>query len=84
MSVPGILMQLAKNNPMTAKAKQMMDMVRTAQNPNAMLNQLMQRNPQIKQVMDVVNQYGGDPDKAFRAVAEQHGINPQDIMDMLK
>ena len=64
--------------------KQMMSMIRTAQNPMAALNQLAQNNPQVKQVMDIINQNGGDPDRAFRTVAEKNGINPQDIYDMLK
>lgn len=62
----------------------MIGMVKAAQNPQAMLNQLMMNNPNMKQVMDIVNQYGGDSMKAFYAVAEQNGINPQDILDMLK
>ena len=44
----------------------------------------MMNNPQMKQVMDVVNQYGGDPQKAFYAIAEQQGVNPQEILNMLK
>lgn len=62
----------------------MIGMVKAAQNPQAMLNQLMMSNQNMKQVMDIVNQYGGDSMKAFYAVAEQNGINPQDILDMLK
>ena len=78
------LLQLARSNPMMQQIKQMMGMIRTAQNPQAMLNQMMMNNPQMKQVMDIVNQYGGDADKAFRATAEQYGVNPQDILDMFK
>ena len=64
--------------------KQMISMVKGAQNPQAMLNQIMMSNPRMKQVMEIVNQYGGDPDKAFQAVAQQNGINPQEIMNMLR
>ena len=49
-----------------------------------LLNQIMQTNPALGQVMDIVKQYGGDANKAFYAVAEQNGINPQDILNMLK
>lgn len=62
----------------------MMSMVNAAQNPQAMLNQLAQSNPQLKQVMDIVSQYGGDADKAFMEIAKQKGINPQDILNMFK
>ena len=84
MAMPGILAQLARSNPMMSQIKQMMNIVKSAQNPQAMLNQMMMNNPNMKQVMDIVNQYGGSPEKAFYAVAEQKGINPQDILDMMK
>lgn len=84
MAIPGILMQLARNNPATGKVKQMMGMVKAAQNPQAMINQLMMNNPQMKQAMEIVNKYNGDANKAFCELAQQNGINPQDIMDMLR
>ena len=84
MAIPGILMQLARNNPMIGQVKQMMGMLKTAQNPQAMLNQMMMNNPKLKEVMDLVNQYGGDPNKALEEVSKQYGIAPQDIYDLLK
>ena len=82
--MPNPLMQLAKSSPMMGQIKQMMGMLRTAQNPNAMLNQMVMNNPQIKQVMDIVQQYGGDPMRAFYAVAEQKGVDPNEILNMLR
>lgn len=84
MAMPVILQQLAKSNPMMQKVKQMMGMVSNSQNPQAMLNQMISGNPNLKQVMDFIQQNGGDPQKAFYALAEQKGINPQDVLDMLK
>ena len=84
MAMPGILQQLARSSPMMGQIKQMMGAVRMAQNPQAALNQMLMSNPQMKQVMDIVGQYGGDADKAFRSIAEQNGINPQEIMNMLR
>ena len=49
-----------------------------------MLNQLAMTNPQLKQVMDIVGKYGGDPDRAFRETARQMGIDPDEIVGMLK
>lgn len=34
--------------------------------------------------MEIVRQYGGDADKAFYALAEQKGIDPNEILDLLK
>ena len=84
MAMPGILQQIARANPMMQKVKQMMNMVNGAQNPQMMLNQLFTNNPQFKQVMDLIQSAGGDPQKAFYDLAQQKGINPQDVLDMLK
>ena len=64
--------------------KQMMNMVKAAKNPQAALNMLAMNNPQMKQVMDIVEQHGGDSMAAFRATAEQMGVNPDEILGMLK
>lgn len=84
MAMPGILQQIAKASPMMQKVKQMMGIVNGSQNPQALLNQMMTNNPQLKQVMDYVQQSGGDPKTAFYSMADKMGVNPQDILDMLK
>ena len=84
MALPGILQQLAMANPMTGQIKQMMSMLQSAQNPQAMLNQMMQNNPQMQQAMKLINQYGGDAKKAFYSLAQERGIDPQEILKMLK
>lgn len=45
-----------------------------------MVEQIMRSNPQIRQVID---QYG-DAQTAFYKLAEQQGINPNDVLNMLK
>ena len=64
--------------------RQMMSMVRTAQNPQEALNMLATRYPELKQVMDIVQKHGGDPMVALRKEAEAAGISPDEIMGMLK
>lgn len=64
--------------------KQMMNMVRSAGNPMAMLQNMAQTNPQLKQVMDVVNTSGGDPKKAFYKMAKEKGVNPEQVLSMLR
>ena len=84
--IPPILQQLGKSNmmQMLQPVKRMMDMVRTAQNPQLMLNQLAMKNPLLKQAMDITQQYGGDSGKALQETAKQMGIDPNEIMNMLK
>ena len=84
MAMPGILQQLAKSSPMMGKIKQMMNMVGGAQDPNMMIRQLVNTNPQMKQVMEVINNAGGDPRRAFYELAQQKGVDPQEILDMMK
>lgn len=84
MAIPGILQQLAKSNPMMEKVKQMMSMVKASQNPQAMLNQLMMSNPNLKQAMDIIQESGGSPATAFYSMADKLGVDPQEIIDMMK
>lgn len=60
------------------------NMVRNSNNPTLMLQSLAQSNPQVKGVMDLVQQYGGDPRTAFYELAKQKGIDPNQILGMLK
>ena len=84
--MPVILQQLGRGQMVqtAAKIKQMMGMVKSAANPQQALNMLAMNNPQMKQVMNIVEQYGGDSMKAFRAVAEECGMDPEQILGMLK
>ena len=86
MAIPAILQQLGRNqmSQTLGPIKQMMSMVRSAGNPQAMLNQLAMNNPQLRQVMEIVQKHGGDPMAAFRAEAEARGVDPEEILGMLR
>ena len=71
-------------SPMAAQIKQMMNTVKMAANPQDMMNQMMMNNPQMKQAMEIVDKYGGDSMKAFLGEAKRMGVDPQEILDMLK
>ena len=64
--------------------KQMMNMVQNAGNPQAMLMNMAQSNPQLKQVMDIVNNSGGDPKAAFYKMAQEKGVDPDSVLNMLR
>ena len=80
------MLQALKNQPSNnlSQIKSMMNMVKSAGNPQAMLQTLIQNNPQMGQVMTLINQSGGDPKAAFYKLAQEKGIDPQQILDMLK
>lgn len=44
------------------------------------VNQAIQNNPQMKQVMDYINQNGGDPKTAFYKLAQEKGVDPNEII----
>lgn len=80
------MLQALRSQPANnlSQIKNMMNMIRSARNPQAMLQSMMQNNPQMRQVMDLINQSGGDPKAAFYKLAQEKGIDPQQILDMLK
>ena len=44
---------------------------------------MMGNSPQMKQVMDIVQQHEGDAMAAFRAMAEENGLDPDEILSMI-
>ena len=86
MAIPAILQQLGKNqmNQAAGPIKQMMNMVKSAKDPMAALNMLAMKNPQLREVMDIVQQYGGDSMAALRGEAAKIGLDPNEILGMLK
>lgn len=72
------------NNPAIMQAKNALNMLKSAKNPEMFLQNMMSQNPQVKQAMDYVNANGGDAQKAFYSLAKQKGIDPEQILNMLK
>lgn len=65
-----------------AQLKEMMQMLNSAQNPQAALNMLAQKNPQMAQVMSLV--HGKNPQEVFYAMCQQKGVNPEEILSQLR
>ena len=63
--------------------KNMLNMARNAGNPQAMLSQMMKNNPNYNQAMKIIEENGGDAKAAFYNLAQQNGVNPDDILSML-
>ena len=72
-----MLAMLTKNSPIGRT----INMVKTAANPNAMVQQLLQQNPQVQQI---IQQYGGDAQKAFYGMAQQMGVDPEQILSQIR
>ena len=55
--------------------------VQKAANPNNMMLNLMQRNPRIKEALNLVQQNGGNPKEVFYKLAKQKGVDPNSILN---
>ena len=79
-----LLSLLGRANPAMQTLKQMIGMARAAKNPMAAINQMAGQNPQMQQVLQVVQQNGGDAKTAFYNLAQQRGVNPEDVLNELR
>lgn len=58
--------------------------VRNSPNPNQMMQTLLSNDPRFIEVMNYINQNGGDAKSAFYNMAAQKGIDPNSILNQLK
>lgn len=83
-----MLQQLRQAQPQTGpnldKIKSLFRVAQNAGNPAAMLQTMLSQNPQMRQAFDFVNQSGGDPQKAFYALAKQKGVDPEEVLSALR
>ena len=63
---------------------QMLNFYKSARNPQDALNRMMQNNPRMKQVMDYINENGGDAQAAFYKMAKEKGVDPNEILSQLR
>ena len=64
--------------------KQMMNLFRNANNPQQLLTNMAKQNPQIQNIMNIVQNTGKSPKDLFYQMAQQKGVNPDDILNALK
>ena len=57
--------------------------VRYARNPQAMLEQYARTNKNVREVMDMVDRCG-DPKTAFYQLASAKGVDPESILSMIR
>ena len=49
-----------------------------------LLQSMIQSNPQMQNVMNYINQNGGDPKAAFYNLAKQKGVDPEQVLNILR
>ena len=75
--------QLQQMLPAINRAKQLISVVRSTGNLPAVLQQAIQTNPQAQQAMQML-QSGGDITGMISALAQQRGIDPNELIKMLE
>ena len=67
------------------QAKSLLNQFRSGPNMQFALNNFCMNNPQIRNVMNYVqNEYKGDAKQAFYAYANKIGINPDEFIQQLQ
>lgn len=64
--------------------KNLFNSINNSKNPQQMLNNLAKSNPQLKSVLDLVQNSKMSPKDLFYFMAKQKGINPEDILKQLR
>lgn len=76
-----LFQQLNPTRPLPNNIKQMISTIKGIQNPQAMLTQMAQQNPQLGAILKASN---GNYEQAFKSMAKQMNVNPDEIINMLK
>ena len=75
------MLQMMQSQGNLAKARQLINSIKSMRNPQSMVMNAINQNPEIKSFVDAS---GGDYKKAFYAMAQQKGVNPDDILNLMK
>lgn len=70
------------NPQMLQQIKQMMNVVKTMQNPQQALQQMIGQNPQMSAVMQMCQ--GKDPKEVFYAECKKRGVDPESVLSQLR
>lgn len=63
-------------------AKRMMGMLRAVKDPQQAIMTVAQQNPQLNAVMQMCQ--GRNPQDVFYEECQKHGVNPDDVMALLR
>ena len=75
-----------RNHSSTAnpRVQQMINLLKGSKNPMQALQSLATTNPQIQSVLNLVRTSKMSPKDLFFRMAQQYGVDPNTIIDMLK
>lgn len=76
--------QTSRLNLNLEKIKQAAQLTNAMKNPSSALSSIVQQNPLVQQANQIAARYGGDYDKAFLAVCQENGIDPNTLAQEIK
>ena len=79
-----ILNKIGIANQGIQRIRQAYQMAKVMSSPEEAIKQVAQENPQMLQVIEMVKNNGGDAKSLFYSLAEEKGVNPDDVLNMLK
>lgn len=66
-------------------ANNIFSFLKMTQDPSTMLQKLMaSRDPRLTQLMNMINQSGGDPEKLARKILAERGIDADQLISQLR
>ena len=77
-------LQGASSIPNLNKIKQMMNLFKGANNPQQLLANMLSQSPQMRDVVQLVNNSGKTPKDVFYELARQKGVDPNEILRQLQ
>lgn len=73
--------QQLQNNP---AIQQIVNMAKSGTNPMQMIQMMSGQNPQMQNIINILNNGKISPKQLFMNMANQKGINPNDVINMFK
>ena len=64
--------------------KQQLHMMKSLSNPKGMVEYMLKNNPNAAEINKLIQNNGGDLEKAFRAKAKEMNVDPEQIISALK
>ena len=64
--------------------RQMFNTIRSMKNPQYMLNQMIANNPNSQAILNYLKQFNGDYEAAFKAKAQEMGVDINDFLNNFK
>ena len=61
-----------------------MNLMRSGGNPQSLMMTMLQNSPAYGEIMSFLNKNNGDARTAFYDMAKQKGVDPNQILDMMK